>query len=389
MKRYTKLLFCCICLYFSISNFHIYAADKDTNTLLSSKDKKFNPVTINYLLEGVETPLKSSKILDSVEDFWDDYTVKLSNKLMYGGIDIQAEIRGYFFSHYEISGRRIESIDSLIILDEELPVINVVYSEDNQEDGYLRKGYRDGIGIDFNYLEQTLVSNSSIKTELYDDTWIIELPSKFNEELYNLNTTLPNANDKTLYLNILTSPISVEEQNELIKKYSYIDSIKISSSIGYSDFKNPLLLIYSPKENISELNKKNISLYGINSEGKAELLDSSIFQDESVEFSTSKNFNKYQYLFIAYESDINVQSEKETFSKNEDIPQPNENTPIENSNSNLDNIDKLSQILDYKDESKVVFLVIACFILGSLATVTLSIILSLRKENLQKKLNNR
>lgn len=364
--------------------------EEDTNEI------EFVPVTINYILEGVNKTLKSSKTLNSKEDFWDNYTVKLSNKLLYGGIDIQEKIRNYYFSHYEINGRRIESIDSIITTSKEESVINVVYSEEAPEDGYLRKGFRDGIGIDFDYLSQQDISESSALTDLYDNSWVLKLPSEFCSEYKTTTENLVNANDKTLYINANINPIPDKEQSALTKKYNYIGSIKISTSMGYNDLENPATLIYTPDDINSSIDGTEVQLLGVNLEGKIEELSSSKAKNNSFEFSVNKNFNKYQFLFVA---ESKVISENTAITENSNNDNQNNNTLIDNTSNTDTNVisptDDSNILPNVKEElisdstklneTAIVILILICFSAGAIATYILSLIVSIRNKNIEKK----
>lgn len=379
-----------------VDNIVVEQESSEYDSVEDNKDIEFVPVTINYILEGVNKPLKTSKILNSKDDFWDNYTVKLSNKLLYGGIDIQDKIRNYYFSHYEINGRRIESIDAIIKTSEEESVINVVYSEESPKDGYLRKGFRDGIGIDFDYLSQQSNSNSFALTDLYDNSWVLNLPSDFCSEFKETNESLVNANDKTLYINVNTNPISNKEQTELTKKHDYMAGIKISTSMGYDDFKNPVTLIYTPDDIGSDIENTEAQLFGVNLEGKIEELSLSTAIDNSFEFSINKNFNKYQFLFVAASKDNN-EATTTIENTNNDVQSNNSaNTNNENTNTDTittqDNTGILPNVIENTissntelNETAIVILILSCFAAGAVATYILSLILSIRNENIKKK----
>lgn len=389
MKKHSifALLICSI--FFQITPHYttVYATEIESETN-DADAREFNPVTINYILEGVETKLKSTKVLDKEDDFWDDYTVKLSNKLMYGSIDIQDKIRNYYFSHYEIAGRRIESLDAIVTLKEDSPVINVIYSEEAPKDGYLRKGFRNGIALDFEYIFASAQNNSTTHTELYDDTWSIEISNDLNNEIVDSYEDMVNANDKTLYFNVETNPIPIKEQAELINKYNYIDSIKLTSSLGYKDFENPLKLKYSPATTSTELNDKEICLYGINLEGKIDLITTSTFENDSVTFNIDKNTNKYQFLFVSSKekdstNEISVPDDLDSSRDESDIKQEGkEDTIIEKPTSPKD---ELANLLENKDEEKIVLLILACFATGAASTFLLSLIFSTRNANIEKR----
>lgn len=369
---------------------------QEGNYIDDIRDIEFAPVTINYILEGVDKPLKTSKILNTKEYFWDNYTVKLSNKLLYGGIDIQDEIRNYYFSHYEINGRRIESIDAIITTSEEESVINVVYSEEIPKDGYLRKGFRNGIAIDFNYLSQQSNSNSFALTDLYDNSWVLNLPSEFCSEFKENNENLVNANDKTLYINADVNPISDKEQTVLTKQYDYMAGIKISTSMGYDDFKNPVILTYTPDNINSDIENTEAQLFGINLEGKIEELSSSTAIDNSFEFSVNKNFNKYQFLFVAASKDTNDVSNTIENANNDNQNSSLSNTTTSNANTGTvttcdDSVlspnatEETIVTSNELNETAVALLILVCFSAGAVATYILSLILSIRNENIKKK----
>lgn len=358
----------------------IYATE-NTNIQNESISKQFNPVTINYLLEGVDTKLKSSKILDDESDFWDNYTVKLTNNLTNGSIDIQDKIRDYYFSHYEINGRRIESIDAIINLNEEDSIINVIYSEEKHEDGYLRKGFENGIAIDFPYIEYISMENSAIHSELYDEIWSITLPSEYCSEIKDKNKDMVNANDKTLYLNIETNPLSTKEETNLTKKYNYIDSIKITSSLDYSDNKNSFTLKYTPVDTVVNLKDKEMILNGVNLEGKIEEITTSVFKEDSVSFTTNKNLNNYQYVFLSIKNktetiDNDIQSGNNLSQKEDD------KTVTDNINLNITNPETLEIV---NKESTLISIILSSFIIGAISTYILALILSVRQENINKK----
>lgn len=379
-RKFSKLSKACliITLMFSIK---VTYATESINKINESTSKEYNPVTINYLLEGVDVHLKSSKTLDNEADFWDDYTVKLTNKLSNGSIDIQDKIREYYFSHYEVNGRRIESIDALITLNEEEPVINVIYSEEEQKDGYLRKGFKNGIAIDFSYIEYISNEESNIQSELYDEMWSITLPSDYCLEVGDKYKNMVNANDKTLYLNVDTNPLSIKEETDLTKKYNYIDSIKIKSSLDYTDTTSNFTLTYSPVDTVTNLKDKEMILNGINLEGKVEEIAVSIFENDSVSFTTNKNLNNYQFLFLSVGAkegliEENTQNSQPSSQKEEDtIIKDNDNTTI------------ISPDIVYvkSNEATIIKIILASFIVGSISTYILSLILSIRQENIKKK----
>lgn len=363
-----------------------------TNDVDSNEEKKsvsFNPVTINFILEGIDAPLKTPKILDSSNDFWSDYTVKLSNQLMYGGIDIQQNIRDYYFSHYEIDGLRIESIDAIIELKNEHNVINVVYSEEIPKGGYLRKNFRDGIGLDINYLKSTFENNSNAITDLYDNRWILEFTPKLSNEIYKNVSSFVNANDKTIYLKCSTSSLSDKEQNELTKKYGYIESITLNSSLEYNDFKNNYILTYTLPNNVTEFNNIESVLYGINLEGKIEILSKSVFDNNSTQFELNVNTNKYQLLFVGVQEN-SFKTETENNLNEIETEKDKEDTNIKNDTIIPNTIDT---VVDNKNhtlnEQSFVMLVLICFASGSIFTFILALILSARNENIKKKAINK
>lgn len=349
---------------------------------------QFNPVTINFILEGIETPLKNPKILNDPSNFWSDYTIKLSNNLMYGGIDIQESIRGYKFSHYEIGGLRIESIDAIIEAKDENTTINVVYSEEVPKGGYLRKGFRKGIGLDINYLKSCAENNKIAYTDLYDNRWILELPQDISNEISADTNSFVNANDKTLYINTSVSNVTDKQQTELTKKYGYIDSITLSSSLNYDDFQNEFTLHYISPNEMPEFEGLESQLYGINLEGKVELLATSVFNDNSISFTLNNNTNKYQLLFIGI-MPSNIADDEELISDNSNSEGENLNTNIDDKkeqssiqiNNNLTDDNQKHSLT----ESTFVILVLTCFASGAIFTFILSVILSIRNENIEKK----
>lgn len=378
-RKFLKLSKACliITLMFSIK---VTYATENINKTNESISKEYNPVTINYLLEGVDVHLKSSKTLDNEADFWDDYTVKLTNKLSNGSIDIQDKIREYYFSHYEVNGRRIESIDALITLNEEEPVINVIYSEDEQGDGYLRKGFKNGIAIDFSYIDYISNEESNIQSELYDEVWSIIFPSDYCLEIGDKYKNMVNANDKTLYLNVDTKPLSIKEETDLTKKYNYIDGIKIKSSLDYTDTTSSFILKYSPVDTVTNLKDKEMILNGINLEGKVEEIAVSIFENDSVSFTTNKNLNNYQFLFISVGAKEGLIEEN-----TQSIPpssQKEEDTAVKDDNINISNPDI---VYVKSNEATIIKIILASFIVGSISTYILSLILSIRQENIEKK----
>lgn len=351
---------------------------------------QFYPVTINFILEGIEIPLKNPKILNDPSNFWSDYTVKLSSNLMYGGIDIQESIRGYQFSHYEIGGLRIESIDAIIEAKDENTTINVVYSEEIPKGGYLRKGFRNGIGLDINYLKSCAQENKIAYTDLYDNRWTLELPQDICNEISENTNSFVNANDKTLYINPSVSSVTDKQQTELTKKYGYIDSITLLSSLNYDDFKNEFILNYTSPNEMPEFEGLESNLYGINLEGKVELLATSSFNNNSTSFALNTNTNKYQLLFIG----INPNNNNTT--DNEELITENSNSEGENLNTNIDDkkeqpSTQISENLSDDnqkhslDENTFVILVLSCFASGAIFTFILSLILSIRNENIEKK----
>lgn len=372
-----------------------HAIKTDTETPVHNepnKDEdniKFHPVKINFMLEGIEMNLKSSKILNDPSNFWSDYTVKFSNNLMYGGIDIQESIRGYKFSHYEIGGLRIESIDAIIEARDENTIINVVYAEETPKGGYLRKGFRNGIGLDSNYLNSCIADNKIAYTDLYDSRWTLALPTDFAKEIINGTHSFINANDKTVYFNASVSNITDKQQIELTKKYGYIDSITLSSSLNYDDFKNDFILTYTSPNNIIELENVESHLYGINLEGKVELLSTSCFNDNVTSFKLNNNTNQYQLLFIGSTpiNDENVHDE--LIDENSTVVEESPNVNIEDKkepllNQHINNMshDNQKHLLD---EKTFVLLVLSCFASGAIFTFILSLILSIRNENIKKK----
>lgn len=377
--RLIKLSKLCLIISLIFLSNPIYATDnqKDKKEINTTK---YAPVTINYLLEGVDTKLKSSKVLDGESDFWDDYTIKLTNKLVNGSIDIQDKIRDYYFSHYEINGRRIESIDAILNLKEDTE-INVIYSEEKQTGGYLRKGFENGIAIDFPYIEYISSENSEIHSELYDETWMITFPSEYCLEIKDRNKDLVNANDKTLYLNIDTRPLSTKEETDLTKKYNYIDSIKITSSLDYSDTKSTFLLKYTPVDTVMNFKNKEIILNGVNFEGKVEEITTSVFDTDSVEFIINKNLNNYKYIFLSIKNTTEIIDEHLQNSDNSIIKEEN-GTFLNENNLNLNNEDATTIV---KNESIVIKIIMISFIVGSISTYILSLILSIRQENIKKK----
>lgn len=391
MKKHAISILLLLSVFLQISpSFNIVHADElatETVSLENNDIKEFNNVTINYILEGVETTLKASKTLDKPDDFWDDYTIKLSNKLMFSSIDIQDTIRDYYFSHYEIAGKRIESIDTILTLLDENPVVNVVYSEEIPEDGYLRKGFRDGIAFDYNYLKLASDNLTEAHSELYDDTWSIKLSPELCAEIVNDNKDLVNANDQTLYFNVNLDPISPKEQTELTNKYNYIDSIKLTSSLGYKDYSSPIILNYSPKSSSSELENKELNLYGVNLEGKIELITTSLFENNTINFAIDKNTNKYKFLFVSFKDDAPITDET---SNNEENPSSSILDKEQNNISNtiikpLTPKDDLVQILGNKNEEKIILLILFCFAAGAFSTFLLSLIFSIRQSNIEKK----
>lgn len=358
------------------------ALDTDENSI------KFHPVKINFMLEGIEINLKSSKILNDPSNFWSDYTIKFSNNLMYGGIDIQESIRGYKFSHYEIGGLRIESIDAIIEAKDENTIINVVYAEETPKGGYLRKGFRNGIGFDINYLNSCIATNKIAYTDLYDSRWTLALPNDFSKEIIDGTHSFINANDKTVYFNASVYNITDKQQLELTKKYGYIDSITLSSSLNYDDFKNDFILTYTSPTNIIELENVESHLYGINLEGKVELLATSCFNDNVTSFKLNNNTNQYQLLFIGSiptNDDESDELSHEHSNSAEDSPNTNiddKKEPVSNQHLNNMSNDNQKHLLD---EKTFVLLVLSCFSSGAIFTFILSLILSIRNENIKKK----
>lgn len=361
--------------------------DTDTNHN-EANNIKFNPVTVNFILEGIETPLKTPKILNDANDFWCDYTVKLSNQLMYGGIDIQESIRGYYFSHYEIGGMRIESIDAIIEAKNENNIINVVYSEEIPKGGYLRKDFRNGIGLDINYLLSSSKENNPAFTDLYDNRWILELSPELSNELYNNVESFVNANDKTIYFKTSVSAISDKEQEELTKKYGYIESIELKSSLEYDDFKNNYTIKYTLPNEIDEIENLESTLYGINLEGKIEILSTSTFKDNSTAFELNKNSNKYKFLFIGVKETTLNSNENSSTDEESTEEQKTPVAPItEPTDSSLEDTPNL---LEHNkehvlNEASFVILVLGCFAGGSIFTFILALILSIRNENIKRK----
>lgn len=378
-RKFAKLAKACLIVILMFSVKVTYATES-TNKSNEAISKEYTPVTINYLLEGVDIHLKSSKTLDNEADFWDDYTVKLTNKLSNGGIDIQDKIREYYFSHYEVNGRRIESIDAIITLNEEEPVINVIYSEDEQRDGYLRKGFKNGIAIDFSYIDYVSNEESNIQSELYDEMWSITLPSDYCLEIGDKHKNMVNANDKTLYLNVDTTPLSIKEETDLTKKYNYIDSIKIKSSLDYTDTTSNFTLTYSPVDTVTNLKGKEMILNGINLEGKVEEITVSIFENDSVSFTTNKNLNNYQFLFLS------VGAKEGLIEENiQNTPPSSQNE--EDTTVKEDSISVVSPDIVYvkSNEATIIKIILASFIVGSISTYLLSLVLSIRQENIKKK----
>lgn len=374
------------------NNIQVEEVNTDNNELENEeRNIQFNPVTINFILEGIEIPLKTSKVLNDPSNFWSDYTIKLSNNLMYGGIDIQDSIRGYKFSHYEIGGLRIESIDAIIEAKDENTTINVVYSEETPKGGYLRKGFRNGIGLDINYIKSCAERNKTAYTDLYDDRWTLELPKDICNEIYDATNSFINANDKTLYLNVSVSDVTDKQQTELTNKYGYIDSITISSSLNYDDFENDYILNYTSPNEIPEYEGLESRLYGINLEGKVELLSTSIFSDNSTSFKLKHNSNKYQLLFIGSVPNNNSSDgdDNENITENSNSKEENPNTNIDDKKEATSTQNTENLVTDNKkhsiDESTFVILVLSCFASGAIFTFILSLVLSIRNENIKKK----
>lgn len=379
-RKFMKLAQICfaVTLLFSPNIVH---ATENNNVVEDSIEKKNKSVIINYILEGVNTTLKSSKTLKDSDDFWDDYTIKLTNKLSNGNIDIQEKIRDYYFSHYEINGRRIESIDAIIHLTEEDTEINVIYCEEKQQDGYLRKGFAEGIAIDFPYLEYVANKKTQISSELYDETWSIDLPYDYCLEIENKNNSLVNANDKTLYFNIITNPLSIKEETDLTKKYNYIDSIKVNSSLAYSDIKAPFTLKYKPIDTITNLKDKELILNGVNLEGKIEEITTSIFKEDCICFNIEKNLNNYQYIFVSLKSSYELVEELTDATNKTEIKE--DISTIFDQNKLTINNQTHSTIT--KNEPFVIKIILFSFITGSISTYLLSLILSTRQANIEKK----
>lgn len=369
----------------ALSSTSAYATISNTENV-TEKKIQYNPITINYLLEGLNIQLKSPKILDDESDFYDDFTIKLTNNLTNGSIDIQSQIRDYYFSHYEINGKRIESIDSIITLTEDNPIINVIYSEDEQKDGYLRKGFKNGIGIDYDLLSYISDTETGITTELYDETWSILLPSQYCNEIKNINQNLKNANDQTFYLKADTKPLSVKEETDLTKKYNYIDSIKITSSLGHINTTNEYWITYKPINTVLDLKEKTLTLNGLNLEGKIEELSTAIFEKGEVTFAINKNTNNYQYLFIS----IGVKESPTEDSLDKDDNKIS-NSVLENLPAIIDQDQKLPNetVTNYNNiqnnEAFVVTIILMSFGVGSISTFILALILSIRKNNIEKR----
>lgn len=360
-----------------------YANELTTENTIE-KELQYVPITINYLLDGVNIKLKSSKILDNEIDFCDNFTIKLTNNLSNGSIDVQEKIRNYYFSHYEINGKRIESIDSIITLAKDNSVINVIYSEDDQKDGYLRKGFKNGIGIDYDYLSYASENNSSISTELYDETWSILLPTEYCDEITNLNQDLKNANDQTLYLKANTSPLSTKEETDLTKKYNYIDSIKITTSLGYSNLTNDFSITYKPIDTILDLNEKLLTLNGLNLEGKIEELSKEVFKNGEITFTINKNTNNYQYLFIAMDTEDSLIENNQD--KTEDsLQEKPSNTVIDVEQDKKQPSETTITSNIQNNESFIVTTILISFSIGAISTFILSLIISTRNKNIEKK----